>query len=57
MLSIVTSTIAFLLAGFYFKLHLERIGIPKGMTRSLVIFCLALAVSYGVAAATDWIFS
>jgi hypothetical protein len=57
MLGIVVSIVAFFLAGFSIKRHLEQIGIPKGMTRNLVIFCLALAVSYGVAAATDWLFS
>ena len=56
MLGIVASVIAFFLASFHVKRHLEQIGIPKGTTRNLVIFCLALAVSYGVAAATDWMF-
>jgi hypothetical protein len=29
--------------------------IPRGMTRTLMIFCLALLVAYGAAAALDWL--
>jgi len=30
-------------------------GIPKGMTRGLVVFCLAMLISYGVAWIVDWL--
>ena len=53
MTSLVLSTIAFFVAGFYIKRYLDGIGVPKTMTRGLVIFVLALAVAYGVAFIVD----
>jgi len=47
----------FFLASFFLSRYLQQMGIPKGMTRSLVVFSLALAVSYGVAALIDWAFA
>ena len=52
--SILLSTIAYFVAAYYIRRYLEDIGIEKGMTRGLVVFTLALAVSYGVAAVVDW---
>jgi hypothetical protein len=49
MTSLVLSTIAFFVASFYIKRYLDGIGVPKTVTRSLVIFVLALAIAYGVA--------
>jgi hypothetical protein len=51
--SLVVSTIAFFAASYFIKRHLEEMGIPKGMTRSIVIFVLALGVAYGVAFLLD----
>ncbi len=53
MTSLVLSTIAFFVASFYIKRYLDGIGLPKTMTRGLVIFVLALAVAYGVAFIVD----
>jgi hypothetical protein len=53
MLSLVLSTVAYFIASFFIKRHLEGMGIPKGMTRGLVIFVLAAAVAYGVAFLID----
>jgi len=55
-LNLALSTIAFFVAGYFMKRYLDGIGIPKGVTRSLTIFCVALAVSYGAALAFDFIF-
>ena len=55
MLSLALSTVAFFIAGYYIKRYLDSMEIPKGMTRSIVIFTLALAVSYGVAVIVDLI--
>lgn len=55
MLSIVISTIAFFVASFFIKRHLEEMGIPGGMTRNLMVFVFAAAISYGVAFLVDWI--
>jgi hypothetical protein len=51
--SIVVSTVAYFIASFFIKRYLEDMGIPKGMTRGLVVFVLALTVSYGVAFVVD----
>jgi hypothetical protein len=55
MLSIVISTIVFFVASFFIKLKFEEMGLPKGMTRSLMVFCLAIALAYAAAVAVDWI--
>jgi hypothetical protein len=55
MLSFVVSTIAYFVAAYFIKRYLDEIGVPKTMTRSLVIFILALAAAYGVAFIADWI--
>lgn len=55
MLSLVISTIGFFVAGYFVKRYLEGMGIPGGMTRNLVVFVFAAAVSYGVAFLVDWI--
>jgi hypothetical protein len=46
--SLVASTIAFFAASYFIKRWMDDQDFPKGMTRSLSIFALALAVSYGV---------
>jgi O-antigen/teichoic acid export membrane protein len=46
--SLVASTVAFFVASYFIKRWLEDNDIPKGMTRGLLAFSLALAVSYGV---------
>lgn len=50
---LVVSTIAFFIAAYFIKRWLDDIDIPKGMTRSLVIFIGASAVSWGVAIAVE----
>ena len=54
MLSILLSTIAFFVASYFIKRYLDDNDIPKGMTRSLFVFCLAALISYGVAIAVDF---
>src|SRR5260221_635255 len=55
MLSITLSTVAFFVAGYLIKRYLDDIGIAPGLTRSVVVFVLAAAVAYAVAAAIDWL--
>jgi len=55
MLSLVISTIAFFAASFFIKRYLDEMGIPGSMTRNLMVFVFAAAVSYGVAFLVDWI--
>ena len=54
MLSFVLSSIAFFVASYYIKRDLDDMGIPKGMTRSIVIFLAAAMLSYGVAFVVSW---
>ena len=54
MASLVVSTIVFFGASFFLKRHLEGMGIPKGMTRNVTVFALALLAAYGTAAGVDW---
>ena len=56
MLSLVVSTIVFFAASYYTRRYLDDMQIPQGMTRSIVIFCLALGIAYAVAFAVDWLF-
>jgi hypothetical protein len=53
MLSLVLSTIAFFAAAFFVKRWLDDMGIPKTMTRNIVVFVAAAVISYGVAFVVD----
>ena len=55
MLSLVLSTIAFFVASYYLKRYLDDMDIPKGMTRSALIFSIALLISYIVALVADYL--
>ena len=50
---LVASTVAYFVAAHFIKRWLEDNDIPAGMTRSVLVFCLALAVAYGVGWAVD----
>jgi hypothetical protein len=54
MLSLVLSTAAYFVASHYIKRYLDDLGAPKGFTRSVSAFCLALLIAYGVAFIVDW---
>jgi len=51
--SLIASTIAFFVAAYFIKRWMDENDIPKGVTRSLSIFVLAIAISYGVAWLVD----
>ena len=51
MLSLVVSTIAFFVFGYFIKRWADENDIPKGMTRNISIFVAALALAY----ATAWL--
>jgi len=53
--SLIVSTIAFFIASYFIKQWCDQNDIPKGMTRTVSIFVLAAAVSYGVAWLVDLI--
>ena len=54
MLSLLVSTAAYFVASYFIKRYLDDMGAPKGLTRSVVIFCLAIMIAYGVALVVDW---
>ena len=53
MLSLVVSTIAFFVFGYFIKRWADENDIPKGMTRNISIFVAALALAYGAAWLVD----
>jgi hypothetical protein len=55
MASLVISTVVFFAASFGLRRYLDGIDVPKGLTRSTVIFCAAILLAYGVAALVDWV--
>jgi VIT1/CCC1 family predicted Fe2+/Mn2+ transporter len=55
MTSLLVSTIAFFVAGYFIKRYLDQHDIPKTFARNVVTFVLALAASYVVAAVVDWL--
>jgi hypothetical protein len=55
LLSVFLATLAFFVASFLIRRTLDGMDIPRGMTRGLVIFSLALAVAYGVAIIVDFL--
>jgi len=57
MLSLVLSTVAFFVAGYFINRYLDSIDAPKGTTRSILKFCAALLIAYGVAFIVDLITS
>ena len=55
MWNLIISTIVFFMAVWYIRRYLEEQGIPKGMTRGLLVFILAFLVSWGAGEAVDWV--
>jgi hypothetical protein len=53
LVGLIVSTIAYFVASYFIKRHLEEMGIPKSMTRGIVVFVLALTVAYGAAFLVD----
>lgn len=55
MTGLILSTIAYFIASYYLRRYMDEIDIPKGMARSIMIFSLALIISYAVAMAADYL--
>jgi len=53
MLSFLLSTIAFFVSAYYVKRFLENQGIPKGMTRGVLVFSISLLIAYLVSFGVD----
>lgn len=54
MLNLTISTIVFFIAAWFLNRYLDEQGIPKGMTRSLLVLVLASLVSWGAGEVTYW---
>jgi len=54
MSNMVISTIVFFIAAWFARRYLDEQGIPKGMTRSVIVFVLASLVSWGAGDMVDW---
>ena len=52
--NIIISTIVFIIAAWWIRLYLDEQGLPKGMTRGLLVFTLAYAVSWASGELVDW---
>ncbi len=55
--SLILSTIAYFVASHTIQRQMNEMDIPKGMSRSIIVFVLALGAAYAVAALTDWLFA
>jgi len=54
MWNLIISTIVFIIAAWFVHRYLDEHGIPKGMTRGLLVFVLASLVSWGAGEVVDW---
>jgi len=52
-LSLVVSTVAFFALSYFIRRWADANDIPKGMTRNVSIFAVALILAYGVAWVVD----
>lgn len=53
--NLVISTVVFFIAAGYFRRYLEMQGIPKGITRGMLVFLLASLASCGSGEVVDWV--
>jgi VIT1/CCC1 family predicted Fe2+/Mn2+ transporter len=53
MLSLAVSTVAFFVFGYFLRRWADDNDIPKGMTRNISVFVVALALAYGAAWLVD----
>ena len=54
MLNLIISTIVFFIAAWFANRYLDAQGIPKGMTRGVLVLVLASLVSWGAGEMVDW---
>jgi hypothetical protein len=52
--NLIISTLVFFIAAWYINRYLNEQGIPKGMTRGILVFMLASLAAWGAGAAADW---
>lgn len=54
MSNLIISTIVFFIAAWFANRYLDEQGIPKGMTRGMLVFVVASLVSWGAGDVVDW---
>ena len=54
MLNLTVSTIVFFIAAWFLNGYLDEQGIPKGLTRGVIVLVLASLMSWGAGWAVDW---
>jgi hypothetical protein len=52
--NLIISTIVFFIAAGYFRRYLAEQGLPKGMTRGILVFAFASLMSWGSGEIVDW---
>jgi hypothetical protein len=57
LLTFFVSTFAFFIGGYFIRRYLDDIGIERTFGRGVIVFFLALALSYGVAFVIDGVVS
>jgi hypothetical protein len=55
MWNLIISSIVFVIVAWYIRRYLDEQGMPKGMTRGILVFCVAYAVSWSSGEAVDWV--
>ncbi|MDO9010254.1 MAG: hypothetical protein Q7U78_00385 [Gallionella sp.] len=53
--NLLISTLAFFLAVWHLRRYLDEQGIPKGMTRGILVLTLASVVSWASGELVDWV--
>lgn len=54
MWNLIISTLVFFIAAWYIHRYLSEQGIPKGMTRGILVFMIAYLASWGAGKMADW---
>lgn len=52
--NLIISSLVFIIAARYLQRYLEEQGLPKGMTRGILVFAFASLVSWGSGEMVDW---
>ena len=52
--NLIISTIVFFIAARYIRRYLDEYGLPKGVTRGMLVFVIASLVSCGAGDVVDW---
>lgn len=55
MWNLIISTLVFFIAAWYIHRYLNEQGIPRGMTRGILVFMMASLVSWAAGDAADWV--